>query len=150
MWLVSTVARQQPAAVFWDKVYWDHVTTCRSGLRAWLRIWLSLRQPFGNTSTCYVLSRGMLAAHRASQPRVSLQVTWVMASARWLFFISWSLSAVKSRWCLAHITVQTPVTEGSVFTSTPQNPIFPLRGGSHWNFAVNAKTTFNVIAFFFY
>lgn len=36
--LISTVA--QPVAVFWDKVCLAHMTTCRSGFRAWVKIWL--------------------------------------------------------------------------------------------------------------
>lgn len=36
--LISTVA--QPVAVFWDKVCLAHMTTCRSGFRVWVKIWL--------------------------------------------------------------------------------------------------------------
>lgn len=36
--LISTVA--QPVAVFWDKVCLAHMTTCRSGFRVWVKLWL--------------------------------------------------------------------------------------------------------------
>lgn len=84
------------------------------------------------------LSPGMLVALRDSLVTVGVSSVYVSddfnAIAWALSSLVWSLSAVKSRWWTAHITVQTPVTWGSAFTSTPSNPVFSLRGDALWKF----------------